>query len=76
MAKPILLIKVPNTSTACKIENFRMQVNSLRNILTDWHVLYFVCNVDEVCFTALSEQAASDIEIDNLREMLLNDISK
>lgn len=70
MAKPIFLVKLPMDLTKERIEFI---TKKLCEQLSDWHVLVFPVNTAEsgVSFQAFSESTISDIEINDLKKIVL-----
>lgn len=72
MSKPIFLIQCPRFIPKDEMETIFRHTSKR---LTDWHVLIINSpTLADFEFTAFSEQGASEVEIENLKEMLLNQI--
>jgi hypothetical protein len=69
MAKPIFLIQLNNNIRQDDLVRTR---EAIEKKLTDWHVLVAATAVEEPTFTVFSDKQADDIEIENLKQMLLN----
>lgn len=70
MARPIFLIQFPHHSVSRS--KIREAEEAISKKLNDWHVLIATTSVGDICCTAFSDQTATEVEIENLKEMLLN----
>jgi hypothetical protein len=71
MAKPIFLIQLNHNTKQYDATRMR---ETIGDRLPDWHVLVALTAVNEPTFTAFSEQGVDDIEIEKLKQMLLNQL--
>ena len=72
MSKPIFLVQLPFLDS---IEQVKAVEETLSKKLIDWHVLVIMSSVSDIQFSAYSEQAATDIELENFKEMIQNQIN-
>lgn len=68
MASPIFLVQVPQFISESDMVKIR---ESISERIKDWHVLVAKTGVEDVTFTAFSEQGAIDVELESLQKMLL-----
>lgn len=73
MSKPIFVIQLPYTEEVSNLNNLQ---GWLESKLIDWHVLVVFTTVKEVQFTAFSEQAATDVELESFKEMITNQLKQ
>lgn len=75
MAKPIVVFQLPRTFTQSYVDKFRPAVEEK---LSDWHCLFINNLPGDMDFEvkAFSAEKSTDIEIEELKHLLLNEIHK
>jgi hypothetical protein len=69
--KPILMIKIPN---GYSIEFSRMEYLEKEINEAGWFLLYFQTNVDEILVEAFTLKDLQEIELEKLKEQIINEI--
>ena len=74
MSKPILLVGFPVDISMEMFDMSQKHLSKMYDLKEDYHILCYQCNVPEIKFEVLNAINATDIELEELKERVLNQL--